>query len=198
MSVNRIHRIEVLRVDRLTPGMMRVVFGGAGLEGFTSTGVGDEYFRIFFPFEQRGEPTLPSATDDGYWEYPDDVEPAPLRTYTVRRWDEAARELTIDFVVHDGGIAAAWALAAQPGDIVGVNTPRGLYNPPAAIDWQLLVADATGLPAALRLAESAPAGVRTRVVIEVSSAADEQTAALPSGVELHWLHGGNGHGPTRI
>lgn len=195
---NAIHRIEALRVERLTPGMMRVVFGGAGLEGFASTGVGDEYFRIFFPLEQRAEPTLPFATEDGYWDYPEGVEPAPLRTYTVRRWDAEARELTIDFVVHEGGIAAAWALNAQPGDVVGVNTPRGLYDPPAELAWQLLVADATGLPAALRLAETAPAGVRTRVVIEVSSAEDEQRIDLPDGVELHWVHGGNGHGPTRI
>lgn len=198
MSANRIHRIEVLRVERLTPGMMRVVFGGDGLEGFESTGVGDEYFRIFFPFDQRSEPTLPFATEDGYWDYPEGVEAAPMRTYTVRRWDEAARELTIDFVVHDGGVAAAWALDAQPGDVVGVNTPRGLYSPPAAIDWQLLVADATGLPAALRLAESAPAGVRTRVVVEVASAEDEQPVDVHEDVELHWVHGGNGHGPTRI
>lgn len=198
MSVNRIHRIEVLRVERLTPGMMRVVFGGVGLEGFESTGVGDEYFRIFFPFQQRDEPNLPFATEDGYWDYPEGVEAAPLRTYTVRRWDESANELTIDFVVHEGGIAAAWALAAQAGDVVGVNTPRGLYDPPADIEWQLLVADATGLPAALRLAETAPVGVRTRVVVEVSSAEDEQPVVLPAGVELHWVHGGNGHGPTRI
>lgn len=198
MSANRIHRLEVLRVERLTPGMMRVVFGGEGLEGFESTGVGDEYFRIFFPFEQRAEPTLPFATEDGYWDYPEGVEPAPLRTYTVRKWDGAQRELTIDFVVHEGGIAAAWALAAQPGDVVGVNTPRGLYDPPADITWQLLVADATGLPAALRLAETAPGGVRTRVVIEVSSAEHEQNVVLPPDVELHWVHGGNGHGPTRI
>ncbi|MCJ1708514.1 siderophore-interacting protein [Microbacterium sp. VKM Ac-2923] len=198
MSVNLIHRLEVLRTERLTPGMVRVVFGGDGLDGFVSTGVGDEYLRIFFPLDQRGEPTLPFATDDGHWDYPEGVEPAPMRTYTVRGWNEASRELTIDFVVHDGGVAAAWALAVQAGDVVGVNTPRALYDPPADITWQLLVADATGLPAAARLAENAPAGVRTRIVVEVASPAHEQPIALSDGAELHWVHGGNGHGPTRI
>jgi NADPH-dependent ferric siderophore reductase len=194
---NSIHRIVVARVTRLTPGMMRVVFTG-DLENFASTGIGDEYFRIFFPLDQRGEPTLPFAIEDGYWDYPDGVEPAPLRTYTVRNWNVATGELTVDFVVHDGGIAAAWALNAQPGDVVGVNTPRGLYDPPAEITWQLLVADATGLPAAARLAESAPEGVRTRVVLEVTSPDHEQPIALRPGVELHWVHGGNGHEPTRL
>ncbi|MFJ4996925.1 siderophore-interacting protein [Microbacterium sp. NPDC088619] len=198
MTVNLIHRIVVERVQRLSPGMVRIVFGGEGLDGFVSTGVGDEYFRVFFPAEGQHEPNLPFPTEDGYWDFADGVEPAPMRTYTVRGWDAEAAELTIDFVVHDGGVAAAWALNARPGDVVGVNTPKGLYDPPSEIEWQLLIADATGLPAAARLAENAPAGVRTRVVLEVSSPEDELDIRPADGVELHWVHGGNGHAPTRI
>ncbi|MEX0158417.1 MULTISPECIES: siderophore-interacting protein [unclassified Microbacterium] len=198
MTVNLIHRIVVQRVRRLSPGMVRIVFGGDGLDGFVSTGIGDEYFRVFFPAEGQREPNLPFPTADGYWDFADGVEPAPMRTYTVRRWDAEAAELTIDFVVHDGGVAAAWALNARPGDVVGVNTPKGLYDPPAEIEWQLLIADATGLPAAARLAENAPAGIRTRVVLEVSSPEDELDISPAEGVELHWVHGGNGHAPTRI
>lgn len=198
MSVNLIHRIVAERVERLSPGMVRIVFGGEGLEGFVSTGVGDEYFRVFFPTEGQTEPNLPFPTDDGYWDFPEGVEPAPMRTYTVRDWDAEAREFTIDFVVHEGGVAAAWALHAAPGAVVGVNTPKGLYAPADGIRWQLLIADATGLPAAARLAENAPQGVRTRVVIEVASAEDELEIETPDGVELHWVHGGNGHAPTRI
>lgn len=198
MTVNLIHRIVVERVRRLSPGMVRIVFGGDGLDGFVSTGIGDEYFRVFFPADGQHEPNLPFPTEDGYWDFAEGVEPAPMRTYTVRGWDAEATELTIDFVVHDGGVAAAWALNARPGDVVGVNTPKGLYDPPAEIEWQLLIADATGLPAAARLAENAPAGVRTRVVLEVSSPEDELDIDPAEGVELHWVHGGNGHAPTRI
>lgn len=198
MTVNLIHRIVVERVRRLSPGMVRIVFSGDGLDGFVSTGVGDEYFRVFFPAEGQHEPNLPFPTEDGYWDFAEGVEPAPMRTYTVRGWDADAAELTIDFVVHDGGVAAAWALNARPGDVVGVNTPKGLYDPPAEIEWQLLIADATGLPAAARLAENAPAGIRTRVVLEVSSPEDELDIHPADGVELHWVHGGNGHAPTRI
>ncbi|MFV0287492.1 MAG: siderophore-interacting protein, partial [Demequina sp.] len=113
-------------------------------------------------------------------------------------WDEASGVLTVDFVVHQGGVAAAWALAARPGDVVGVNTPTALYAAPEDIEWQLLVADATGLPAALRLAENARPGVRTRVVLEVADGDDEQRIDATADVDLHWIHGGNGHGPTRI
>ncbi|ALJ18561.1 siderophore-interacting protein [Microbacterium sp. No. 7] len=194
-DVNLVHRVEVADVVRLTPGMVRIVFTGAGLEGFVSSGVGDEYLRVFLPPAGHDEPVLPTPTDDGYWEFPEGAE-TQVRTYTVREWDADGRRLVIDFVVHEGGIAAAWALGARPGHVVGVNTPRGLYAPPEGIAWQLLVADATGLPAALRLAEQAT--VRTRVVIEVESPEHEQPADLPAGVELTWVHGGNGHGPSRV
>ncbi|WP_240665936.1 siderophore-interacting protein [Agromyces sp. LHK192] len=195
---NRIHRLEVVETQRLTPGMLRIVFGGDGVAQFESTGVGDEYFRLFLPLEGQDVPNLPNATEDGYWEFPDGVEPSEVRTYTVRGWDASAGLLTVDFVVHEGGVAAAWALRAKVGDVIGANSPRGLYEPADGITWQLLVADATGLPAALRLAESAPEGVRTRVVIEVADDRDEQRPALPAHVDLAWVHGGNGHGPTRI
>lgn len=196
--LNLVHRVEVAEVRRLTPGMVRITFTGPGLEGFVSSGVGDEYLRLFLPKRGHGEPQLPVPTADGYWEFPDGVEPCEVRTYTVRGWDAVTGLLTIDFVVHEGGIAATWALGAEPGHVVGVNTPRGLYAPADGIRWQLLVADATGLPAALRLAEQAPAGVRTRVVLEVSDDRDEQRPDLPAGVELTWVHGGNGHGPSRV
>lgn len=197
-AINLVHRAEVAHVRRLTPGMVRITFAGPGLEDFVSTGVGDEYLRVFLPKKGHGEPQLPMPTADGYWEFPDGIEPCEVRTYTVRAWDAAAGLLTIDFVVHEGGVAATWALGAEPGHVVGVNTPRGLYAPGADIRWQLLVADATGLPAALRLAEQAPADVRTRVVLEVSDDRDEQRPELPAGVELTWVHGGNGHGPSRV
>jgi len=198
VAVNLVHRVEVAEVHRLTPGMIRIVFSGAGLEGFVSSGVGDEYLRLFLPSQGHDEPTLPLATEDGYWQFPEGVEPSQVRTYTVRAWDADAGRLTIDFVVHDGGVAARWALGAQVGHIAGVNTPRGLYAAPDGIRWQLLVADATGLPAALRLAELAPVGVRTRVVLEVAGPEHEQHISLPADVELTWVHGGNGDSPSRI
>ncbi|MEZ5085389.1 MAG: siderophore-interacting protein [Tessaracoccus sp.] len=196
--INRIHRVQVVEVRWLNSGMVRVVFAGEGLDGFVSSSVGDEYLRLFLPAEGHDEPILPEPTDDGYWRFPDGVTSTTVRTYTVRDWDADARRLTIDFVVHDGGVAARWAMGAAPGHIAGVNTPRGLYAAPEGIRWQLLVADATGLPAALRLAERAPQGVRTRVVIEVASPDEEQRVATPAGVELAWVHGGNGHGPSRL
>jgi NADPH-dependent ferric siderophore reductase len=73
-----------------------------------------------------------------------------------------------------------------------------MYDPPAGLQWQFLVADCAGLPAAARLLESAPPAVRTRAVLEVPDAAHHLDLAVPPGVEISWIHGGNGHGPSRL
>jgi NADPH-dependent ferric siderophore reductase len=194
---NKIFRAEVVETHRLTSGMMRLTFAGPGLVDFRSTGVGDEYLRVFLPADGQLEPQLPQPKGD-YWEYEEGIEPSPLRTYTVRRFDTEPSRVTIDFVVHDGGVAASWAQRAKPGDVVGLNTPTALYDPPADLAWQIVLADAAGLPAAARLLEQTPPGVRTRAVLEVASAADRQAIAHHDGVEIVWVYGGNGHGPSRL
>ena len=194
---NRIFRAEVVETRRLTTGMLRVTFGGPGLTEFLSTGVGDEYLRVFLPADGKDEPTWPFPKG-AHWDYPEGVEPSPLRTYTVRGFDADRGHVMIDFVVHDGGVAATWAQRAVPGDVVGLNTPTALYDPPADMSWQIVLADAAGLPAAARLLEQTAPGVRTRAVLEVTSAAERQSIAHHEGVEIVWVDGGNGHGPSRL
>lgn len=195
VSPMRVVHAEVVEVVDLTPGMRRIVFGGPGLSDYASTGVGDEYVRLIFPAEPDGEPPLPDVLDSGLDYATVDLD--RLRTYTVRDHDPDSSRITVDFVVHDGGVAAAWALAAQPGQVVGLNTPTALYDPPDQTAWQVLVADYAGAPAALRIAEQTP-GVRTRLIVEVPD--DEHRLPLPerTGLEVTWVIGGNGHGPSRL
>ncbi|MEV7624779.1 siderophore-interacting protein [Actinoplanes sp. NPDC089786] len=186
----------VVRAEDLTPGMRRVVFGGAGLSGYATTGVGDEYLRLIFP-RRRGEaPLLPTVTD-GCLDY-DSIDLATMRTYTVRDFEPATGEVTVDFVVHDGGVAAEWARSARPGDLVGLNTPDGMYDAPAGLSWQFLVADCAAIPAAARLIENAPSGVRTRAILEVPDPAHHLDLTTTPDVEVTWIYGGNGHGPSRL
>ena len=146
--------------------MIRVRFGGAGLEKFESTGIPDERLRLLF--------------DDGTG--------TVARSYTVRAFDPQGPFLDVDFVVHDGGIAAGWALRAKPGDRLEVSEARGWYEPPSDSGWQLLVADMTGLPALTRAVEQLPAGSRAFVVATVPNHADEQTVPTQGFVSYQWLH----------
>lgn len=151
----RMFRAEVIEAYALAPGMVRVVFGGENLAEFRTTGVGDEYVHVFPPVGQD-EPTLPVVINERSWMFPDGVVESPMRTYAVREFCADRHEVVIDFVTHDGGVAAARALDAKPGDVVGPNTPTGMYDPPAGMTEQIL-ADSSGIPAAARILEQTPA-----------------------------------------
>jgi len=192
----RLFRAVVDSVEDLSPSLRRVVFTGDDLASFASTGSPDEYLRVFFPAPGSAEPVLPVVVD-GALDY-GSIDPGTLRTYTVRRHDPGAGRVTIDFVLHDDGVATVWAKAARPGDAVGLNCPTGMYDAPADLAWQVLVADSAALPALTRILEQTRATVRNRVVVEVPG--DEHRIPLPDHprTDVTWVHGGNGHGPSRL
>ncbi|MCZ4548546.1 siderophore-interacting protein [Gordonia rubripertincta] len=187
---------EVVRTARISPSLVRVVFGGDGLADYASNGAADECVSLYFPGE--GEDKPPSMIEkDGEWAYRDIDEPEH-RNYTVRSWDAAAKEMSIDFVAHKGGIAATWALTAAPGDVIGLWGPRGWYDPPSGTAWQLLVADLTGLPGLSRAVEELPAGFPVRAIVEVLDNADKVAIETDADLSITWLIGGNGRGPSGL
>ncbi|SEQ54684.1 NADPH-dependent ferric siderophore reductase, contains FAD-binding and SIP domains [Devosia sp. YR412] len=193
------HEARVLSRQQLTPGMLRLTLGGAGLSELTTTGIGDEYLRLFFPNEKTGKLHLPVITDNGRWTYPDGQDAIRCSTYTVRRYRADPVEIDVDFVIHEGGLACAWALDAKVGDTVTINRPRGLYSRPADALWQLLVCDATGLPALSRILEQTPRHIESRMFVEVASAEDELVLPHHPAAKVTWLHkSGNGVAPSRM
>ncbi len=180
----------VVRTDRVTPHLVRVVLGGEGLAGFAPVHT-DSYVKLVLP--PRGAPyAAPFDPDEVQAGQPREFWPC-TRTYTVRRWDEAAGELTLDVVTHgDEGLAGPWASAARPGDAVVLFGPGGAYTPGPDVDWHLLVGDETTLPAIAATLERLPAGARALAFVEVADGTEEQPLDLPPGAELTWVHRGAG------
>jgi NADPH-dependent ferric siderophore reductase len=185
----RVTHATVLRTERLTPHLIRVVLGGEGLAGFDVGAYTDHYVKLLFPHPGVDYP-VPMDMAAVRRDLPREQWPR-LRSYTVRSWDAAARELTIDFVYHgDEGLAGPWAAAARPGDGVDFLGPGGGYAPSADADWHLLVGDESALPAIAAALERLPVGAPARAFVEVAGPEEELKLAGAGEAEVVWVHRG--------
>lgn len=165
--------LTVLRTEVVSEHFVRVVFGGPGFADFRARPETDSYVKIELP---AGGETV-------------------IRTYTVRRVDEQAREIWIDFVVHgDEGVAGPWARSVQPGTEVVVRGPGAGYLPDPTADFHLLAGDETAVPAIAAALEVLPATAVGAVFIEVAGPSDELDLTRPDGVSVTWLHRGTAAG----
>lgn len=124
------YHADVVRREQLSSHFVRIVLGGQGLKGFTSTGVPDEWVALTVPGQFQ------------------------IRYYTVRSLADG--ELTLDIVVHDRGLVTEWAAGDCVGQRVTISEPKGSFRMPADARWLLLVGDLTALPAVARIIETFP------------------------------------------
>ena len=191
MAGRPVHTFEVLRSERLTPHIIRVVLGGSGFDTFVPNDFTDAYVKVVFVKGTVDVCARPQPlTLDSFNELP--VEHRPLvRTFTVRSVDTKRRELAIEFVVHgDHGVAGPWALAATPGQPAYLMGPSGAYAPDPAADWHLMAGDEAALPAISAALEALPDNAIGKVFIEVAGPDDEIPLKSPPGVGVNWIYRG--------
>lgn len=177
---------EVVATERLTPQMIRVVLGGAGLDEFVLSEETDQYVNCYFLADDA--PYSVPFDDEAVRELPREQRPFPRRI-TVRAWDAERRELTLDIASHgDVGYAGRWASRAQVGDRLQIRGPAGGYRPHPEADSYLFVGDESALPAIAACAEAVPAGRPVVVVAEVEDAAGELALTSPGDLVVHWVH----------
>ncbi|MFD2420014.1 siderophore-interacting protein [Amycolatopsis pigmentata] len=189
-------RLRVLRTERLTPHMIRIVAGGDGLASFTPNEFTDAYVKVHFlvPGVAYSEPldlgTIRAELPREQW--------PKMRSYTVRQYDRHAGELSIDFVHHgDQGVAGPWAATAKPGDELLISGPGGAYAPGDEADWHLFAGDESALPAIAASLEALRPGVPAYAFIEVADASEEQVLATKADAQIRWLHRSAGSGLVR-
>jgi NADPH-dependent ferric siderophore reductase len=161
-----------------------VVLGGNALRGFLSASP-DDHVKLFFP-NSAGQLVLPTA-GTGRLEFPEGLEPSPMRDYTPRHYDDEFNELTVDFVLHGDGPAANWAAQAQPGQRIGAGGPRGSFIVADDFDHYVMIGDETALPAVGRWLDELPYGAQATALVEIPGSADRQSLSSRAQVELTWL-----------
>ncbi|MER7806584.1 siderophore-interacting protein [Streptomyces sp900116325] len=189
--------VQVAAVERITPRMARITFTGDALADVMEDRP-DQQMKLCFPRGQ-GAPVLPEQHADdtygmrwyeAYLAIPEAERPW-TRSFTVRAYDRARNEMTVDFVLHgETGPASRWGSTAHPGDVLGMVGPSSMYaRPLPASDWLLLAGDATALPAIGTLLEALPAGMRAVAYVEVADEQEEQRLTSAADVAVHWVHG---------
>ncbi|MFF7708235.1 siderophore-interacting protein [Pseudomonas sp. NPDC007930] len=175
-------RLEVLRVEQLTPRMRRITLGGPELAGFLSLGA-DDHIKLFFARNAEEEAALGSLVLGR-----DHTGPKPaMRDYTPRRIDLERGELDIDFVIHGDGPASTWAEHAKPGDHLHLGGPRSSLIVPDLFDSYLLIGDETALPAIARRLEELPAHREALVVVQIEDAAERQPLHSAASLQVVWV-----------
>ncbi|GAB2485166.1 siderophore-interacting protein [Jatrophihabitans fulvus] len=195
--------VTVARVTVLGPHFTRVTVTGDDLHVFGTDGL-DQRIKLLFPLpgghlaDLGADDPASHLTNDWYtrWRALPEAERNPLRTYTVRAVRPEARELDIDFAVHDtSGPAMAWLAGAAAGSrllVVGpdarsVHSHLGIDFRPGVATRVLLCGDETAVPAIAAILESLDARVRATVLLETADEAD----ALPMRTRAHcervWL-----------
>lgn len=197
-----LRNLEITRIEDLGPRMRRLTLSGPQLDAFERDGHAlpafrsdgpDDHIKVFPPPADGSTVVLP-AQDDGKLLWPADHS-AIHRDYTVRRVVAHAGDcgapdaIVVDFVLHEGGVAAQWATRVHVGDRLHVAGPRASTTL-TPVEHLVLLGDATALPAIGRFIEEAPPATSVTALIEVVDAADEQNLHRPGGGELDitWVH----------
>jgi len=153
--------------------------------------------RIALRIDDPQALAVEAADDSAVGVYFDADPSSEGRNYSVRY--HRGDRIDLDIFLHDGGPGASWARTARVGDRVGLDHARSWYAPPSDNDWQLLIADLSGLPALARIIEGLPGDARVTAIAEVAEAADLAYLPAHPGVALiPSIGSGNGRTPSEL
>jgi NADPH-dependent ferric siderophore reductase len=176
--------VAVVAVTSLTPRMVRVTVGGPELEGLVVEQPAASV-RLLLPGAGARELVMPTWNGNEFL-LPDGSRP-PIRTLTPLRLGQQQNRMDLEIVVHEGGVASAWALEAQAGDEAAISGPgRGFPVDPEAGGF-VLGGDESAIPAISQLLEALPPDKPIQVVIEVTD--PEARLELPKhpAATVEWL-----------
>jgi len=186
----RTYSATVVRRRQLSAHLVTVTLGDLG--DFATTGVPDEYVRVLIPPREGtgwGAVVLPEI-DEATWTitYPEGAAELTHRVYTIsdHRVVDGEVLVDIDIALHERGIGSDWARDCAVGSRVGLLEPRGLYGAPDDVEWQLLVADITGVPALARILRGLQPGQRAEAVVVLTDPGDEIPLPSAGDVTVRW------------
>ena len=147
---------DVVEVERLTPHMVRVVLGGAGLADFTPTPFTDQYVNALFvpPGAPYGVPFDPDEAGAAGPEH----RPRGAATPSGPGIRSPAGSRSTSSSTATSASPAAGRATPPPVTASRSSGRAGGYAPDPDADWHLMVGDESALPAIAASLEQVPAG----------------------------------------
>lgn len=161
----RFRDVEIGRVERVGPRLVRLTLVGADLEAMATAGPAASV-RLLLPPDGGTELVMPAWNGNEFL-LPDGRRPA-IRTFTPLRSDPDRAELALEIVVHGGGTASNWAATAEPGRRGAISGPGRGYTVDEDAPAFLIGGDETAIPAISQLLAAVPDAASVRVCVEVA------------------------------
>jgi len=180
MTKSLFKQLTVLNSTQITENMQRIALQGNVLTDMPHDCEGN-YIKLLF--NRNGGTDLSALAED---------EKPIMRTYTVRRFIPAKNIIEIDFVRHitqdlQCGFAARWAMNAKIGETISIKGPGSIKEINTNVDWILMVADMTALPALSAKISMLPKNAKGYAVIKVTEDNDIQPLEVPKNFKVFWL-----------
>jgi NADPH-dependent ferric siderophore reductase len=178
--------IYVHSSEQISPHLQRIYFSSDDFSDFPLNQNG-AHIKLFFPEQPELKPQLPTRNTQGKVVWPEGKKPV-TRTYTIRQFLEPQQLLIVDFVRHEEfGIAANWAIQAQPGHVLGLAGPGGpkRFNPHA--NYWIFIGDLSALPMISASLEQLPEHAHGQIWIEIENKTEQIEFIYPPSMQLHWI-----------
>lgn len=191
-SIMQVYRtvVRLARKEFLTPNYLRVVLQCDDIERYKDVTLGVNNKLFIPPHGQTKAEQAIYNEETNKWDIVNENNRPIIRTYTHRGINVDAKELTIDFAMHDGdSVACQWAINAQTNDEVGLAMKIKHRDVLTDAEHYLFVTDMTGIPATSALIERLPSHAKVTVVTEVSTEQDilPEHYLTEANIEMHWL-----------
>lgn len=175
--------LTVINTKRLSSNIIEIIFKSAKAFTLDPLRLGP-HLKLLFP-DSNGDLCFPNVNDEnkvilqaGILE--------KARTYSIRHYDPINQLITVNFVVHEQGLATTWAQSAKEGDVIGLIGLGAKTN----FDERkvfILLGDIAAMPAICYSLEQAPSSQRMLAIIEVKNESDIQPMQLSSSKQVTWL-----------
>ncbi|MDF7669844.1 siderophore-interacting protein [Orbaceae bacterium ESL0721] len=163
-------RLTVSDVKQISPNFIRICFTCDKPLTVNPLWIGP-HLKLLFADPKTENLTFPEFDENNKINWKDGLRER-VRTYSIRNYDADTYQLTVDFIIHQSGIATVWAQQAKIGDQIGlVNMGAKCQFNDANIKDQtlVLIGDDSALPTICYTLENLPKSTKAIAFIEVNN-----------------------------